>query len=305
MNWFLVALLPPFLWSISNHIDKYLINKYFQNAGAGALVIFSALIGTVLLPVIALFTPGVFDISKINALIIIVNGILIICSLMPYLYALSKEEASVVVPLWQLIPVFTYLLAYVLLGESLSSRQLVAFGLIFIGTFIISLDLTHPIPKLKHTVLLLMVLSCLLGAIGGVVFKYVALEETFWVSAFWQYIGFTIFALFLLIFIPSYRRSFFYVVKQNKGFVLGLNTLNEFISIIAALIMNYASLLAPVALVSVLNGLQPFFVFVVGLILTLYFPKLGKEKVTTKDVIQKILAISIVIIGAYLLEGTW
>ena len=43
MNWFLIALLPPALWSVTNHFDKYLLSKFFKGGG----VEFDGLLGEV------------------------------------------------------------------------------------------------------------------------------------------------------------------------------------------------------------------------------------------------------------------
>ena len=54
-NWFLLALIAPILWSIVNHIDKYMLSKYLKGRGVGALLIFSALASFVILPFILYF----------------------------------------------------------------------------------------------------------------------------------------------------------------------------------------------------------------------------------------------------------
>jgi len=50
MNWFLVALAAPFLWSVVNIVDQYLVLKYAKEGSSpGGLVIFISLIGLVVL----------------------------------------------------------------------------------------------------------------------------------------------------------------------------------------------------------------------------------------------------------------
>jgi len=53
-----------------------------------------------------------------------------------YNFALTKIEASKAAVFIYLIPIFTVLLAYLFLGEQLSSKELIASGLILIGVFI-------------------------------------------------------------------------------------------------------------------------------------------------------------------------
>ena len=42
------------------HLDKYLVERYFKDADVIVLLIFTALMGLVLMPIIAWFEPGVF-----------------------------------------------------------------------------------------------------------------------------------------------------------------------------------------------------------------------------------------------------
>jgi len=109
-------------------------------------------------------------------------------------------------------------------------------------------------------------------------------------------------AFLLLIFVKSYRNQFVDVVRANKVPVLGLNAVNETINIVAKLAMNFATLLAPLALVWIVNGFQPFFVLAYGVILTLFFPHSGTESLAKKHMTQKIFAIVIMFVGTYLLN---
>jgi drug/metabolite transporter (DMT)-like permease len=302
MNWFIIAIIAPFLFSISNYIDKYLVSKYFKNSGPGALVIFSSLIGLFLLPIIYLFQPSVINIGLGFAVLMIFNGFLYIITLIPYLYALQRGDASTVVPLYQLIPAFTYGLGLIFLKESLTILQVTASLLIIIGAMGISFEYSLGKFKINKKSLLLMVLSCFLIALNLIIFKFVAIRESFWTTSFWEYIGFSICALFLLIFIGSYRKQFISLFKNNKFKILSINAINEIINIIGKIIINFVSLLIPVTLVSVVGGIQPFFVLTLGVLLTLFFPDIIKEKIGKKYLFQKVFAIILMFAGVYLLS---
>ncbi len=302
MNWFLIALAAPALWSVTNHIDKYLISKYFKGGGTGSLIIFSSLIGLFVLPFVFAIHPAVFGIRPIYALLIAVNGFLYILGLLPCFYALAKDEASIIVPLFQTIPVFSYILAYFVLGETLTQQQMLASALVILGAIGISLDINDRRPKFKKEVFGLMFLASFLVALNGLIFKFVAIQESFWVTSFWEYVGFVALAIILLVFVRTYRRQFMAVIQANKMPVLGLNGLNEVLNIIAKLMMNFATLLSPLALVWVVNGFQPFFVFLYGIILTLFFPHLGEESLRKRHIAQKLVAISIMFFGTWMLN---
>jgi len=301
MNWLIIALLSPALWAASSHIDKYLIEKYFKGRGVGALIIFSSIIGVFVLPFILLFEPKPFNISFAQLILIIFSSVISILAILIYLYALKKDEASIVVPLFQTIPIFAFILGYLFLGEILSHRQIAGGLLIILGGLGLSLDLKEKVPRLKSNIFFLMLLASLLIAISGLLFKVVAVEANFWTATFWAYAGEILMGAIFLVFIKSYRVEFWQVIQINKLAVLSLNAFNEVINVIATLIFRFVILLAPLALIWAINGLQPLFVFLFGVILTLFFPNLEKESLAKKNVIQKIFTILIMFLGTYFL----
>ena len=301
MNWFWIALIGPILYAVNNHTDKYLVSKYFKDGEAGAIVLFSALFSVVALPVIYIIEPAVFSLNIKTILALSLNGTVGIICLILYFKALRGEEASRVVPFFQTIPIFSFILGYFILGEVLSTKQILACGLIIIGTIIISLDFTGGALSVKKRVLVLMLINSFLFAVSGIVFKMIAVEEGFWISAFWEFAGKVFIGIFLFISTSSYRKQFLQVMKMNSLPIITINSFNELIFIFADGVTIYATLLAPIALVMTVNGFQPVFVFIFGIILTLFFPKIAKESLQKNELAQKILAIGIITVGTYIL----
>lgn len=302
MNWFSLALIPPALYAAVNHLDKYLVSRYFANAGAGSLLIFSSLIGAVLAPFVYLLHPEVLAVQTTAALVMIGNGILYIVALLPYLAAIQREETSVATPLFQTVPVFGYILGYVFLGETLSAPQIFGSLLIVLGAFVISLNLGPGRYGLKRGVLGLMLLSSFLIAITGIVFKSVAMEERFWPTTFWSYIGLAFAAFFTIVAVPSARREFTGAIRAHGARFIAQNAAGEIVNVCAMLISTYATLLAPVALVWSVNGFQPAFTLAFGVALTLFLPQWGTERIGPRDLAQKAFAIAFMILGAYVIQ---
>lgn len=303
MSWFFIALLAPALYSITNHIDKYLLNRYFRGIeGPGALIIFSTLVGLLVLPFILIIEQSVFQVSLLQAGILITGSILSLIGILFYFYALKTDETSVVVPLFQLIPVFAFLFAFAVLGEVLTVLQLLGGLFIIIGSVVISLSFEGNRLRFKKKVIFFMGTASLVIALGSLLFKMVAINTGFWVASFWSYIGYVILASFILLFVRSYREQFMRVIQINSVPVIGLNVLNEIISVGASLAISFALLLAPIALVQAVNGFQPLFVLFYGVLLTLFFPRLSIESLARKDLMQKIFAIFIMGIGVYLIN---
>lgn len=300
MSWFIYSLIGPALWAFVNHIDKYIISKYFTGRGVGSLVLFTSASGLIISFFILIFGFGHLTIGMVNAIVIGINGAILVAAFIPYLYALENEEASWASTLFQLIPVFGYVLGLIFLNEKIKILQILASLLVILGAVFISLDLTQKI-KLKAKPFWLMVLSSFMIAVNALIFKIIALDADFWGTAFWEYIGGGIFGLLLFSLFPLYRVQFIATIQKSKVKVLSINLISELLNIGAKLAANFASLLAPLVLVWVVNGLQPLIVFVYGVILTLFLPAFGKENISKQVVIQKLSAMLVMLVGIYLL----
>ena len=295
-----IGLLAPALWALCNYIDKYLLSKIFhEEKNISVLLIFSSIIGIILLPFIFFFADKVFAISTVNKLLMIWWWVIYIISLIPYLYALNKDDASTVVPLFQMIAPISLILWYFFLGESISTKQFIWFFIVFVSSFVLSLDITHKI-RFKSGVFFLMLLSCLLTSPMYIIFKWVDVNSSFRTTTFREYIWFWIVSVALLC-IPWYAKSFLRLFKNNKFKIVSLNLASETINVTAIVIMNYVSVLTFVWLAQLMNWFQPVFILIYGIILTLLFPKIVKERYSRTIIIQKILCIILMIIWLYLL----
>ncbi len=151
MNWLIIAFLAPLLWAISNFIDKFLVSKYFKG-GTGTLVIYSCLIGFPVALLIGVYKQYVTNIAPLTAILIALNGCLYITFLFPYFKALKKADTSIVIPFFQTIPVLGFILAFFILGETLTLKQIIASLLIIIGAVGICIKFDGKIyPKSKRT----------------------------------------------------------------------------------------------------------------------------------------------------------
>lgn len=302
MNWFLIALIAPILYAFANHTDKYLISKYLKGGAVGSLIIFSALFAVFAIPVVLFIHPNVLNITPLRGVVLILNGMLIVTAILCYFYALHKDEASHVVPLYQTIPVFGFILGYIILGETISVTQGTASLVIIVGALVLSFELGDKI-RFKKEVVLLMTTASLLYAVNGVIFKLIALDNGFWVSIFWSMVGQILLGVIFLLFIRSYREQFFAMLKENRLAAIGLNTLSEMLFTVAEAATAFAVLLAPVALVLLVNSFQPLFVFIIGIFLALFLPHISQESLFRKHIFQKTLGIGLIIVGGYFIHA--
>lgn len=302
MTWFLLALVGPFMYALTNHIDKILLEKYFKEGGVGTLILFSSLLSALALPFIFFADTKVFNLDIISIITLAVVGILNILVLWFYLLALNDEEASIAVVFYQLVPVFGLILGYFVLNEVLTQIQIIAMIIIILGTSIISFEIDAENKfRLRKKTIILMSAAAFFWALESVIFKVVALEENVVRSLFWEHLMMVIVGILIFLFIRNYRNHFLLAIRNNSKSILSLNFANETIYMIGNIIFSFAYLLAPIALVLLAESFQPIFVFIVGIFLTIFFPKISVEKIQAKHIWQKVIAICITGIGTYLL----
>ena len=300
--WLLLAFLGPVCWAVSTHIDKYLVDRYIHDSDTAVLMLFTALVGVALLPLIWLFDPGILEPTPTAILVMTASGILYMSAMLFYLRAIQSEEASVVAPLFQASTLFTFLLGYFFLHEKLAASQLLGGGLIVGGALGLSLRGGLEIRRFKMRLILLMLAATFVLALSTVLFKFFAVRDDFWTTTFWTFAGEGLFGAALLA-RPSYRRQFAALFRRNPGAVIGINAANELINLGAGLGVRYAALLAPVALVSAISSTTTLFVFVFGILLTLFFPRLGREDLSAANLIRKGVGALLIAAGVILIES--
>lgn len=300
MSWFYVTLASAFLWSISSHIEKFQVDTYYQRARAGSLMFLTSILGLILATVIFLFKPSLAHIPLQSALVIILAGVAYFIGVFPYLFALKREEASRAIPLLQTQPVFSYILAFLFLHETIAAHQLLAGLLIVVAAILINLDSDNKF-RLKKTVFFLMMASTALFAINAFLFKFVARDVGFWSGVLYQDIGVFLSGVVLFSISAGYRRDFINIFVKNRRAVMTIGVVDEAIALTARILFNYATLLAPLALVTVISGFQPVFVLLLGIIITIFWPKFGRESLLRKHLAQKAFSIALFFIGTYLL----
>ena len=207
------------LWAISVHLDKYLVERFFKDSNVAIMVLFTALVVVLALPIIWYFEPTVLDPSLGSIALIVLAGILYMTGMLFYLRALQNEEASVVAPFFQTGPLFGYVLAYLVLGETLSPRQLLGGVLIIVGALFVSIRIGQSMKMFKTRLAVLMVACGFIMALASLIFKVFAIKVEFWTTTFWMFVGEGIFGAALLM-IPSYRRQFIALLRTNTAALL-------------------------------------------------------------------------------------
>ena len=302
MSWFFIALWAPFLLACANHNDKFLLSRYLREKSIGSIVILSSLFSGVAIPIILFIQGDAYDVSLVQGSALVATGMLSVFAAACYLYALDIDEASLVTPFYQTVPIFAYFLGYFILGETILLAQGLGSFVTIVGALALSFEFGRRGMRFKRNVVALMLGASFLSAVNGVIFKLIAVDEGFWVSLFWGFVGQVMAGLIFLVCVPSYRRHFLDLFKQQKVAAVGLIALSETLFSVSEAITLYATLLAPVALVLLVNSFQHLFVFALGIVLTLFFPRVAEESLSRMKMLQKGVGIGLMLVGGYLIS---
>jgi len=301
MNWLGFALCGPVLWAISTHLDKYLVERFFKDTDVVVLLVFTAWIGVVLMPVIWFFHPDVVQRDVGEILLMSLTGILYMTAITFYLQALQGHEASVVAPFFQASPLFGYALAYFILKETLSGTQLLGGALIVSGVLFVSIGGGPKRERFQWRLAALMLTCGFVLALSWLIFKAFAVRDEFWATTFWMFAGEALFgAAFLGI--PRYRRQFQELLRKNGRALVAINASNELINLGGGLSARYALVFAPMSIVQAIGSTTTLFVFLFGVVLTVLFPRFSREDLAAREIATKGIAAVLVAAGVALVS---
>lgn len=303
MSWVVFALGAMFLWSICDFIDKILIKRFVPDRSVALVFgVYPAIFSLILLPFLLYFNPHVVEVQISNVIVLIGAGILEILALVLYLRALQHEDTSTVVPFFQMIPVFSLILGFFLLGETLSTLQIISGLGIVLGSALLSYEVTErSARRFRRSLIVLMLSASFVYALFDAIFKWGASREDFWTGVFWQHIGIVLTGVVLLVARKSFRRRYFRILRTGGFLIFFVNVANEALYAVGMMLSNFALILVPIALVGVINVYYPVFVFIIGLGITFFTPHLLRENISKKNLVLKTVGICVVFISSMFL----
>lgn len=291
-----IAILAYFLFAVNGVVDKFLLSRTVKHPAAYAFYI--GITG----PLTWLLVPfGLEFLSPSNLFIAIVGGACFIFALYFLYAAIQQTSISRILPLeGGLVPIFTLLLSYTLLGEHLTSSQLQAFAFLVAGGVLVMLEKDS---KGWHASALFGgTLAAFLFALSLVLTKYTFDLSNFVSGLVWTRLGFLIVSLGMLIPRASRRYILQTPRRASKGNII-LYYGSRLSGGLAGLLQNYAISIGSVTIVNALQGTQHAILLLLTLFLSKYFPKILKEKATKLILLQKSAAIALIAAGLILLTA--
>jgi EamA-like transporter family. len=312
MSWFWIAVLSYFLLAIVNLTDKFLIDNVLKSSKAYVFLV--CLLGSLVFLIAPWFLHYPGTVLLIENLL---TGTLFTAALYFLYEALRRGEATrTVILIGGMIPIFSFIIGWLVLGNTFASGEILGLIFLLIGIFLIAfLPGRHSFwEKLwsrfrsedyKKNSLLLAILAAFFYAVFFSASKYVYTGQEFWSAFIWVRLGALVTVLFFL-FDKKSRTEIIKNLKgddgkkhKNKNIFLFL--FNQGLGSLSFILQNFAIFLGPVAIITALQGVQyavmMFFSFFLG-----FFFKEYKEKFSWRSLIQKTIALIFISFGLYLVS---
>ena len=308
--WIFLAAGAYLLLAINGVADKFLLTKSVKHPVAYAFYVGITGPLTFLLSLFGLlgtwlgwsFLSTEFSfqlLSPGNLVVAIIGGACFPLALYFSYKAIQQTSISRILPIQGgLVPIFTLILAYFILAERLSPVQIAAFLFLVAGAVLIAFKKVH-----GHWHALAFgnaIIASLLFAISLTLQKYIFTNVNFASGLMWTRLGFFAASASFLI----SRKSRGYIFKAPKETTSG----NKFVYLAARIsggaawfLQNYAIKLGSVSLVNALQGTQYIFLLGIASVLSVKFPKILKEKIPLRIMVQKIAAIVLISTGLLIL----
>lgn len=298
MDWLIFSILSTMLWALGTVIDKYTLTKHLQNPFSYQLF-YLATQSPVLLPLL-LFT-GVSFAFPLFALGI-VAGLAHYLGLLLYFKAMMIEEASRVISLFYIGPIFVLILASVLLRETLTSAMYVGAVLLVLGAISISYKRVAGRGSGISPALGLLLFCTLIISGYEVLTKYALGFLDLPSYLFWEIIG-SIIVGFSIFSFPKTRRRFLSDIQGVSRTVLLWRVANTYMGLVALILYFIAMSTGLASLVSAATSFEPLFVFAFVLLFSVFKPHVLKEDIGRSAMIAKILAVALIIAGTWLIAS--
>lgn len=289
MDWIILSVFATIMFACSNLIDKYIIVKWFKNP-------LTPIIGTGLFNLIAaavvFFVIGFKEIPLSTIVISLIAGAITAGSIVFYLKAIKIEEISMIAAFIYISPLFTLILASIFLDEKLEMINYMGVFLLIIGAFMISIKDIRNL-KFSKGLKLMLVVSFLI-ALSGIIQKHLLGKADVWtVYGYVRLGGF----IFTIPFIILYSKDFIEIINKYGKNVILADIGTEVCYMTGLGFLIFAQNNGSVTLVNAITSIQPFFVLLFSVLITIFITKNLEEDINKKRIFQKLLAIAVMFTG--------
>lgn len=300
MTWFTLALIPPFFWAISNIVDRYISSNKGRNIWESLIIVNAAKIPFLLVFGWALFWRWV-ELSWNWVFWWMLLGALYTVAVLLYLIVLQKEEASIVLPLYEIGPIWALILGFLMLNEIPWWQTLIWVGVIIAWAYTLSREKASPSGLRKNIVkiFLIILLSSFLFNITYVLFKQAHVITPLSELFFFQYIFQATFSVLLWFTMNQFRYKKWFPTWDKKIWALSISW--ESVGIFGTFLIMFSYIAWPVWVVSALSATQMIWVLLLSFLISRFYPHHLSEQWDTDNRMSKIIGVLIIFVGVLVL----
>lgn len=295
MSWVTLSIIAPLIWSVSNIIDKVALDRWIRHP---IVNVFANNVIGVVLSIILLAIGFVEQTSSSVWLLNVVAGVLYIVAISCYFKAAQQEEISRVVPLWYLTPLAVGLLSILLLKERLGTEGYLGVLLLVVGAILVA---THSLRQIRiNGAFWLMIVAVAVMAFNTVIVDYTLDQTDVWTVLYQTRWGALLAQLPLIGLTVKEVR---WVSNTHGTRPLLLVTVSESLTQVGNILITFALAVGVATFVNALASVHPLFVLLETVLLSLFWPTILHEKLTSITVIQKFVGILALVWGALLITS--
>lgn len=306
MSWLAILAIAVISDALRIFIDNYASDYYFKEKGAVSQKIVSGIVTPILGIIILIVTGFNFtEIPPVALTLLLMSGVLGSLAGIPYYKALEIDDSTNIGIFFQFSPILYLIIGWIIGDEQFSIIQLLACFIILAAPLLVVITAKKRSRKVRIKAALLAFISIIF---------YVASGETFIQG---NVDGINIFSEIGLVLITKglsdlliigsrrkLRRRLAKVVKSSRRKVLFPINISIVMRAIQEFSYRIGLIIAPsVAIASAASdAVEPAVIFFMGLLLTILWPKFGREKLQKKTVLVHFIATVLVVIGIVILR---
>lgn len=288
--WLWLVVIAYILNAVATLISKRLLITSIPHP-----VVFVFYIGVLNLLALILIPFGFFIPNNLQILVALLSGGSYAAAMYYLAKALHIDQASQVAPMiGGLQPIFVLAFAWWFLPEELLLKQYLGIFLLVFGSLLMALEIGKK--RLFTESFKYILISSVLFGLSYATLKLVYLQQNFASGFVWTRFGTFLFVI-LLILLPNNWSKVRDNFKKSGEKVKAIFVIGQILGAVSFLLVAFAISLGPVTVINALQGVQYAVLFIIILLLAKKYPYFLDEPLKRPIVIQKTIAILILIIG--------
>ncbi len=294
MQWIFYAVASQAVYAAVNHLDSHIVSHRVK--GPAALPLYTALV--VLAIALIAFLAGGLPRPGLAGAYLVASGFILMMAYVFYFRAIAVGDAAFVSAMFQVNAVFTLVLSNVFLHERLSGARWIGFFLIVGAAVALALERVEGRLRLGRAFGPILIAD-LFWATATVIVKQAFMTRSLLPIVAYEGFGVALGGAAVAL-SPTVRRAFRTSLRESGAGVIALVCASEALGFLGKALFFLAVSLGPVAIVSALGGVQPFFSIAWAWALARLLPRVFPLQRGGAHLAQRLLLCAVLLAGIWL-----